>query len=238
MKMELNNIEKQIKEKLNSRTIQPSNQAWDRLDAMLTVAEYEKSKRKYNWLYIAASFLGFMLIGTIFISQNEEISDIEQSVVIENKVIEESPETSIVEKASVITPTQTISESAIVSETNTMELKTEKAKTRKEAIIYALSNNQNPKENTIINQKTEQKISLPKSNDADVEKLLAIIDKTSETENPIKRATIKVNASKLLSQVDGELELSFREKVIKTAGKNYRTVKESLASRNQEEQSY
>ncbi|MET0759774.1 MAG: hypothetical protein ABWZ56_05110 [Flavobacterium sp.] len=236
--MELNNTEQQIKEKLNNRTIQPSNQAWDRLDAMLTVAENEKSKRKYNWLYIAASFLGFMLIGTIFLSQNEEISDIEQSVVIENKVIEESPATSIVEKASLITPTQTISESAIASKSNKTVLKTEKLKTKKEAIIYALSNNQNPKENAIINQKTEQKISLPKSNDADVDKLLAIVDKVLETENPIKKSTIKINASKLLSQVDGELELSFREKVIKTAGKNYRTVKESLASRNQEDQSY
>ncbi|HEY4628047.1 MAG TPA: hypothetical protein VIH02_02055 [Flavobacterium sp.] len=232
--MELNNIEKQVKEKLNSRTIQPSNQAWDRLDAMLTVAENEKSKRNYNWLYIAASFLGFILIGTIFLSQNEGISDVEKSVVIENKVTNESLKTSIVEKASVITPMQTIPESAIVSESNKTVLKTETAKTKKEASIYALSNNQNQKENAIINQKTEQKISLPKSNDGDVDQLLATVDKTSETENPIKKTTIKVDVNNLLSQVDGELELSFREKVIKSANKNYKTVKVALANRNQE----
>ena len=37
--MEPNNIEKQIREKLNQRTIQPSQNAWDRLDAMLSVEE-------------------------------------------------------------------------------------------------------------------------------------------------------------------------------------------------------
>lgn len=44
--MESNNIENQIKQKLANREIQPSGQTWDRLDAMLTVAE-EKNLKKY-----------------------------------------------------------------------------------------------------------------------------------------------------------------------------------------------
>ena len=39
-----NKIEKQFREKLSSREIQPSAQAWDRLDAMLSVAEEKKNK--------------------------------------------------------------------------------------------------------------------------------------------------------------------------------------------------
>ena len=42
--MEPNKLENQIREKLHSREIQPSAQAWDRLDAMLTVAEEKKNK--------------------------------------------------------------------------------------------------------------------------------------------------------------------------------------------------
>jgi len=38
-----------------------------------------------------------------------------------------------------------------------------------------------------------------------------------------------------LSQVDGELELSFREKVIAKVNKNYQTVKVALANRNNQE---
>lgn len=40
--MEQNKLETQIKEKLNSREIQPSEMAWDRLDAMLSVSEEKK----------------------------------------------------------------------------------------------------------------------------------------------------------------------------------------------------
>ena len=58
--MELNNLEKDFRNKLNQREIQPSEKAWDRLDAMLSVAEKKKPKR--TWMYIAASFLGFLLV--------------------------------------------------------------------------------------------------------------------------------------------------------------------------------
>ena len=65
--MEQNNIENQFRDKLNSREIKPSENSWDRLDAMLTVAE--KPKKNYRWMFFAASFLGFILIATIFFSQ-------------------------------------------------------------------------------------------------------------------------------------------------------------------------
>lgn len=42
--MELNNFEQQAKEKLSNREIAPSAQAWDRLDAMLSVQEKPKKK--------------------------------------------------------------------------------------------------------------------------------------------------------------------------------------------------
>jgi hypothetical protein len=48
------------------------------------------------------------------------------------------------------------------------------------------------------------------------------------------KTAVKVNPNTLLSQVDGELELSFREKVINKVNKNYQTVKVALANRNQE----
>ena len=47
--MEPNKIDNQIREKLNAREIQPSAQAWDRLDAMLAVSEEKKSKKGYGW---------------------------------------------------------------------------------------------------------------------------------------------------------------------------------------------
>ena len=46
--MEPNKIENQIKEKLDARKIQPSAQAWDRLDAMLAVSEANKTKKNFG----------------------------------------------------------------------------------------------------------------------------------------------------------------------------------------------
>ncbi|MBC8645496.1 hypothetical protein H9W95_20250 [Flavobacterium lindanitolerans] len=54
--MELNKLEQDFKKKLNERTIQPSEMSWDRLDAMLSVAEKKSKPKKRTWLYIAASF--------------------------------------------------------------------------------------------------------------------------------------------------------------------------------------
>ena len=75
--MELNNFDKDIQQKFNSRKIEPSAQAWDRLDAMLTVAEEKKQPKTYFWLKIAASFLIFSGIGYVFFQQNQKL-DISQ----------------------------------------------------------------------------------------------------------------------------------------------------------------
>lgn len=75
MKTEQNKLEQEFKSKLQDRTIQPSNAAWDRLDAMLSVAENEskpdtneKKKPQRLLLYIAASFVAFLLVGVLLLN--------------------------------------------------------------------------------------------------------------------------------------------------------------------------
>ncbi|HYD91508.1 MAG TPA: hypothetical protein VEA37_08490, partial [Flavobacterium sp.] len=70
MKMEPNKLEKEFREKLEKRTIQPSEMAWDRLDAMLSVAE-KKKKPNRAWLYMAASFLVFATLGVLFLGKGD-----------------------------------------------------------------------------------------------------------------------------------------------------------------------
>jgi tellurite resistance protein len=72
---------------------------------------------------------------------------------------------------------------------------------------------------------------MPKKVAVNVDDLLASVEKTSKKE---ANAKVKVNANSLLSQVDGELEQTFRQKVINRIGKNYQEVKVALANRNQE----
>ncbi len=84
MTMGQNKLENQIREKLNSREIQPSAQAWDRLDAMLSVSEEKKTRRSFGWLYIAASVLVLVTLGTFFFSQKS--TEINQNTVVGTEV--------------------------------------------------------------------------------------------------------------------------------------------------------
>ena len=82
-----NNFDKNIQQKFNSRKIEPSAQAWDRLDAMLTVAEEKKQPKNYFWLKIAASFLLFSGMGYIFFQQNQKSEFSQPTNEVENKTI-------------------------------------------------------------------------------------------------------------------------------------------------------
>ena len=85
-------IENQIKEKLNTREIQPSAPAWDRIDAMLSVAETQKPKRNFTWMYLAASFLLFFGLGFFLLNTNENVT-IENTIpVVTNEVENEKIE--------------------------------------------------------------------------------------------------------------------------------------------------
>lgn len=238
MKMEPNNMENQFRDKLNKREIKPSENSWDRLDAMLTVAE--RPKRNYRWMYFAASFLGFILIATVFFSQTEEVVDSEHNrVVIEEKQVQQKEnelnkilETPIVErKTEVVVASQntiTKQNNKSKTKTNAVSDKIEVVKTeQKQPIEIAIVSNGKNNPSSIINQKTAVKV--------DANALLASVENNQPTQVVAQNAApIKVNSNTLLSQVDDELELSFRERVIKSVNKTYREVKVAVAKRNLE----
>ena len=236
--MEPNNFEKDFREKLNQRQIEPSDKAWDRLDAMLSVVEKKKPKKNRKWLYIAASIVGFLLVGTFFFNQKKDIHTTPKNTV----VIEENTK-----KDSVIKPTLN----------NTVPVKTEVAVSEKMPTEHAVKEEKslNPKlnktiknepkqiaESSVIIKNNQEKKSINKplvtepSKKETVDQLLETAEKSVVAENTVKsKSKLKVNANDLLNQVDGELELSFREKVITKVNKNYQTVKVALANRNQQE---
>lgn len=225
--MEHHKLERQFREQLNSREIKPSEMAWEKLDAMLSVAE--KPKAKFPWLYIAASFVGFVFIATFYFSQKENTIENQK-----NEVVIQHP---VAPKADVI-PTEKVdfeieekgSEDNIVQQSASKRDKS--SVSGKDSLTSKNNFNQNQVvELSIINQKKEQFAS-SNINEKSVDEMLADVKTTLKFEN--SRTAVKVNPNALLSQVDGELELSFREKVINKVNKNYQTVKVALANRNQE----
>lgn len=225
--MERNKLETQFKEQLNSREIKPSEMTWSKLDAKLAVAE--KPKAKFSWMYGAASILGFLLVSTVYFSQNKrEIGKQKIEVVIQHRVIPKTnvSRTNVKERENLVTNSV---QKTISKINNTHPLKEE-----------LIRNKNNSNENqvaavSVINQKSEEKSITSQTSAVTVDELLTVVGNPLKKENQFgRKSAVNVNASTLLSQVDEELELSFREKVIKKVGKNYQTVKVALANRNLE----
>lgn len=229
--MEPNNIENQIREKLNSREIQPSTQAWDRLDAMISVAETKKPKRSFNWLAVAASIVVFFTVGTLFFSKNEKVVIENETNSIKPLVIGNETQKINLETAFKITKKN-------VNATQKALKQTSKAlvQTRKNDNINVVIKNQTDKNEEEIaiqpNNKTEQIINQAKPNYINVDDLLASVEKSSETEIKTKKSIVKINSTALLNEVDGELELTFREKALNAITKKYKEAKVAIANRN------
>nr|WP_294785219.1 hypothetical protein [uncultured Flavobacterium sp.] len=245
--MEPNNFEKDFREKLNQRKIEPSNKAWDRLDAMLSVAEEKKPEKKLKrkWLYIAASFIGFLLVGTIFFNQNKTVTERPKTVVVEKETEKE------IRKDSAVKPVLN-NDGSIKIENAVTEKTSEETSNRKEKINPEASekiSNKNIKkesnqvaESSIIIKNNQEKQSTnnqtvvaENSKKENVDQLLEAAENKVVAQNSVKKSKVKINASDLLNQVDGELELSFREKVITKVNKNFQEVKVALSNRNQED---
>lgn len=235
--MEPNNFEKDFREKLNERKIEPSNNAWDRLDAMLSVAEEKKPKKNRKWLYIAASLVGFLLVGTFFFSQKEKSIEMPINTVVEKETEKDSVEKPILNDIDSSKTEVAVSENPLKKTLN----KEDKNHNQKSNKIIKNESNQIA-ESSVIIKNNQEKQSINKAvitetqKKETVDQLLDSAEKTVVVENSAKpKAKIKVNANDLLNQVDGELEESFREKVITKVNRNYQTVKVALANRNQQE---
>lgn len=230
--MEPNKLEKQFKEKLNSREIKPSEMAWDKLDSMLSAADssdseqaMQKPKRKFTWLYIAASFISFLLISTLFINQNKNSINVKKNtVVIENPIPKESSKTEIKS----IKTEPNLSKTILNSETKPLVQVQKNTKRNAENPIFKTQENvvvdiQPTNRNESI---AEYKNTIPEN----IDSLLASAEKNRKL--AIKNPSVKINSNNLLNQVDSELQVSFREKALNTITKKYKEAKEALANRN------
>ncbi|SDX33467.1 hypothetical protein [Flavobacterium degerlachei] len=221
--MEPNKLDTIIKDKLEARTIEPSNEAWGKLEAMMVVAE--KPKRSYSWMYIAASFVGLAIVGTVFFAESEKlIMNPDTEVVVKELVV---PRTILKQANS----TPLVINNINGASDNRTAVSKSTSVVKERGTINTVSQNQ-ISQVSIINQKTESN-SITLQNQSSALELLAAVENTTPKEKQLNsKQVVHVDAANLLYQVDGELELSFREKVINKVSKNYQTVKVAFANRN------
>jgi hypothetical protein len=241
--MEPNKLDLEIKQKLEQRMIQPSAQAWDRLEAMLDSAEKTNNKRSTNWIYIAASFVGFLLVCTVFFNGYETVKvDPTAPIVLEEKPDEnnlEKPE--ILHKDVVSSQIQkTITkEYKVVAENNNVNKQSRKINIKEEKVLNSNQSRGNEVVVIVSENKNYQSTSINRYVSA--EKLLAEVSntkfepKTTDISLEKTRKAISVNPNSLLSSAETELNQSFRESALDKFNKNFNAIKTVLVNRNYEE---
>lgn len=212
--MEPNNFEKNIQEQFNKRTVEPSAQAWDRLAAMLTVAEEKKPKKGFFWLRIAASFIVFLGIG-FFLIENKEGIKTKQEIVFEQKLEQDDAKSD----SNSFNPKEENSKTSALATNNgyysnqkkevkiNEELVSDKPQQIKNLTNY-LTDDSSFKNSQINNEITT--VNKRKYNYITPESLLAEV-KTIHAKNSYK-STLSVDANDLLSSAESELNQSFKDK--------------------------
>lgn len=232
--MEPNKLEEDFRDKLNSRMIQPSEMAWDRLDAMLSVSEKKKPKRNYKkWLSMAAVFVGMLLVGTLFMEQQKEdlkIKDTIKTISTQDSDVSETENTTETEIVEAVTPESVQAEQKEMAAV---------VKTNVKAAVKVQSGADIGQQTATAPETQIVEVAPPKeikkiTTTVDVESLLASVDKNAPTKSTIKKGNVKVDANSLLSTVEGEITTDYREGVFQTINRNFKTVKSAVANRNTE----
>lgn len=228
-------IDNQIKSKLNTREIQPSSQAWDRLDVMLTVSENKKSKNGYGWFFAAAAVVLFFGLGFFIFNQNEE-PKINNSIPVVASVDDDidSIETNKINQISVEKEQPILVQNENNFSTTQTNKKSEGSKElqKKEYVLVGniTSNTHHP---TSITQHPSPNIQLPS-----LEKLLVEVP-VNQKEIPSNKknsvtSKIKIDAASLLSTVEKELDENYKESTLDKLTKKFQDAKSALANRNYE----
>ena len=220
--MEQDNFNKNIQEKFNFRTIEPSETAWNKLDAMLTLAEEKKQPKIFFWLSIAATFLLFMGVGYVFFQQNEKTKLMPSTEeIVKSKTNSETEIQKQNTKESSVSFENELANNATISTT---------LETKKSTTIHT-AQNVNSKlevfETTLLKQEEvvtvneikkegiKQEIKEPNYNYTSAETLLAEVQGQKKPSNIGSfKSTLRVNPNELLQAVESELDQNFKEKTI------------------------
>lgn len=251
-------FEEQLKDKLEKRSIQPSQDAWNKLSERLDEVEDKQNNKGFWWLGIAAAIVGLMLAITFVFKSNTEI--VEPTIVDTKK--ENVIETEVLQNKEVLKDNNTVV-TELKDETESKKIQTNNTKTqidktplktivnqKQEAIIKeadakntAVANANTVKTTEVLSfedQKVKDVVAqiqqLQKDNKEvtteEIDALLEAAHKEITMQKLFNEATNKVDANALLQSVEDDLEQSFRAKVFDAIKSGYESVKTAVAERN------
>ena len=244
------NLDKNIRNTLADRNIQPSTAAWDKLEAMLDSEEKKQPKRKLIWYYVAASIVLLISISLVYFGNTQEEFQVSDEMVntdtkneteMNNEINSDTSENKLEEVVAIVpeaeTPITPVSNKEVLNNNKVASVNKDKVKQEKynNKEINIVDHQQNH-ETVIANTSIETDI------DNEVEALLAVattkikeekeILNTTENSTPTATATISVDPDELLMEVEATAEESLRAKIFEKLKEGFKKTKTAVATRN------
>lgn len=238
----MDKLEKHIKEKLEERTIAPSQSSWDQIASQLE----HKPQHKKKWFpyAIAASVVGIVLVSVFFFTNSD--TEMEAPQVVESETLQETDIKSIEKVEEKLIPEM---ETEVVdTEVESIEPKETKTFKQPDAnILVAEQRTKKPLQDEIkinsdklIAQKVEEVVAQvqlmentsQEVTDAEVDSLLRAAQRQILTDKLFTDGS-SVDAMSLLAEVEDELDESFRDQIFDALKSGYLKVRTAVADRNQ-----
>ncbi|MFD2725306.1 hypothetical protein [Hyunsoonleella rubra] len=251
-------FEDDFKDKLDQRTIKPSEGAWEKLSSRLEEADGDtRNSKGLWWLAVAASVVGLLFVAFQFFNgeaeqQSPVIVDTKDSIIEPKK--KQDVEVVNAEKSTVAVETEVPVQKKVGSKQMIKRQSKEQLLMPKEASVQVAQ------EETVQKEELEKEVIPIKNGETltfETEKAQEVADaifNLSETDLGVTSEDIDsllkvaqreilldrmkgedkavVDAALLLQEVEFELDKSFRDKVFETLRKSYGSVKTAIAHRN------
>ncbi|MEP4002429.1 MAG: hypothetical protein ABJM12_18620 [Ekhidna sp.] len=253
--METDKFEKHIKNQFKERKINPSEQAWETISSELNTTT-SKKRPVFVWIGVAASVVVLMALSMFFFSANKKLNEILL------KVVEKNNDAPAKEKEALKSPTfqEMVPEAIVATEVNKdnpkevpsdvvtrRELHSVKenvgVEDQSEMAVVAKASSDGATDNIEISDAViNSKISEIVARIDDLERFNAVTD--AEVDSLLKRAQDEilrdkifntdksVNAMALLTEVEDELDQSFRDQIFNSLKAGFIKVRTAVADRN------
>ncbi len=241
----MDKLEKHIKQKLQERELQPSDDAWTKIESQLGDAAKPKNRKIYRYA-IAASFIGVLLLSAVYFNSGSKTKRTIEVVDAETKntkevVIEEIPNIEIA-----VTEEKVVEENKIdlikkikeplklpepVQQDYVFNNKIEKEILVKEEVVLGEQELIDNKLNQVLNAVADLEQQNIKVTDAEIDSLLMIAQRELFA-NKVFQESGKVDAMALLTEVEDEMNRTFRGKVFEKLKEGFFKVRTAVADRN------
>ena len=239
--MKPNKFENNIKDKLELRRLQPSNDAFDKLSKRLEQKEKKQNNKAYWWLGMAASLVGLMFVAFQFLN-TENV----RPVIVDTPAIIHPKENTQVAVQEVEKPKEVLKVDKPIDMIEKQSIKNNPVTVAKEKVVPK-EKNQIVTPTMVVQEKLsfeEQKIQnivakvheLKNKNqevtDAVIDAMLLEAQKEIRFKKMYNGSTGIVDANTLLQEVEADLDQSFRSKVFDAIKTSYNSVKTAVVQRN------